>query len=213
MTYVDDFLPEDPVTAAARAQAPTTGADPVAPSAGATLRFLAALLQARHVVEVGTGTGVSGLWLLRGMAQDGVLTSIDSDAESQKLARASFSTAGVPAGRTRLILGQALAVLPKLTDGAYDLVHIDGPAREQGACLTEAVRLLRPGGVVAFSMSLRGGRVADLSSADPDAVALRALHGAVRDDPRLTPVLLPVGDGLLAAALVPAGTLPSEQDD
>jgi predicted O-methyltransferase YrrM len=213
MTYVDDFLPEDPVTAAARAQAPTTGSEPVAASAGATLRFLAALLQARHVVEVGTGTGVSGLWLLRGMAPDGILTSIDSDAESQKLARASFGTAGVPAGRTRLILGQALAVLPKLTDGAYDLVHIDGPPREQGACLTEAIRLLRPGGVVAFSMSLRGGRVADPQSTDPDAVALRALHGAVRDDPRLTPVLLPVGDGLLAAALVPAGALPAEQED
>lgn len=212
MSYVDDFLPEDPVTAAARAQAPTTGSAPVAASAGAALRFLAALLQARHVVEVGTGTGVSGLWLLRGMAPDGILTSIDSDAESQKLARASFLAAGVPPGRTRLILGQALAVLPKLTDGVYDLVHVDGPAREQGECLTEAIRLLRPGGVVAFSMTLRDGRVADPHSVDPDASALRALHGAVRDEARLTPVLLPVGDGLLAAALVPAGSLPAESE-
>jgi predicted O-methyltransferase YrrM len=211
--YVDSFLAEDPATAAARARATETGAEPVGPAAGATLRFLAALLDAKHVVEIGTGTGVSALWLLRGMRPDGVLTSIDTDAERHKMARQAFNEAGLPAGRTRLILGQALAVLPRLTDGAYDLVHVDGPPREYGECLVEAIRLLRPGGIVTFSMALRGGRVADTSNRDPDTLAVRSLHASVREDPRLTPVLLPVGDGLLAAAVVPLGHLPAHHPE
>lgn len=211
--YVENFLAEDPATAAARARATETGAEPVGPAAGAALRFLAALLEARHVVEIGTGTGVSALWLLRGMRSDGVLTTIDTDAERHKMARLAFTEAGLPPGRTRLILGQALAVLPRLTDGAYDLVHVDGPPREYGECLVEAIRLLRPGGIVTFSMTMRGGRVADMSSRDPDVIAVRSLHAAVREDPRLTPVLLPVGDGLLAAAVVPPGHLPAHHPD
>jgi predicted O-methyltransferase YrrM len=211
--YVDSFLAEDPATAAARSRATETGAEPVGPAAGATLRFLAALLDARHVVEIGTGTGVSALWLLRGMRPDGVLTSIDTDAERHKMARQAFNEAGLPTGRTRLILGQALAVLPRLTDGAYDLVHVDGPPREYGECLVEAIRLLRPGGIVAFSMALRGGRVADTTNRDPDTLAVRSLHAAVREDPRLTPLLLPVGDGLLAAAAVPLGHLPAHHPE
>jgi predicted O-methyltransferase YrrM len=211
--YIENFLAEDPATAAARARATETGAEPIGAAAGASLRFLAALLDARHVVEVGTGTGVSALWLLRGMRPDGVLTSIDTDAERHKMARLAFSEAGLPSGRTRLILGQALAVLPRLTDGAYDLVHVDGPPREYGECLVEATRLLRPGGIVAFSMAMRGGRVADPTSRDPDVLAVRSLHAAVREDPRLTPALLPVGDGLLAAALVPPGHLPAHHPD
>jgi predicted O-methyltransferase YrrM len=211
--YVESFLAEDPATSAARARATETGTEPVGPAAGAALRFLAALLDARHVVEIGTGTGVSALWLLRGMRPDGVLTSIDTEPERHKMARLAFSEAGLPSGRTRLILGQALAVLPRLTDGAYDLVHVDGPPREYGECLVEAIRLLRPGGIVAFSMALRGGRVADTTSRDPDVLAVRSLHAAVREDPRLTPVLLPVGDGLLAAAAVPPGHLPAHHPE
>jgi len=86
--------------------------------AGAALRFLAATLQARAVVEVGTGAGVSGLCLLAGMAPDGVLTSIDIEPEHQRAARRAFTEAGTTAGRMRLIMGQALDVLPRLTDAA-----------------------------------------------------------------------------------------------
>jgi predicted O-methyltransferase YrrM len=174
---------------------------PIGPGGGAVLRFLAASIGARAVVEVGTGAGVSGLWLLRGMAADGILTSIDVEAEHQRVARESFAEAGVGTARTRLITGRALEVLPRLTDGAYDLVFCDASKGEYADYLHEALRLLRPGGIVAFDNALWHGRVPDSSARDPETVAVRELLRQAHDDERLVPLLLPSGDGLLAAVV------------
>ena len=90
---------------------------PVSAGVGSALRFLASAVTARAVVEVGTGTGLSGLWLLRGMRPDGVLTSIDVDPEHQRIARAAFTASGHGPSRLRLINGMGLEVLSRLTDG------------------------------------------------------------------------------------------------
>jgi predicted O-methyltransferase YrrM len=160
------------------------------------------VLDARAVVEIGTGTGVSGLWLLRGMRPDGVLTTVDTEAEHQRLAREGFTEAGIASQRVRLIPGAALEVIPRLTDGHYDLVFCDGDKREYTDYLTEALRLLRPGGVVAFDNALWHDRVADPSQRDEETVAIRELGKAVTENESLVPVLLPVGDGLLVAKKV-----------
>lgn len=201
LRYAESFLPEDPPLRSARARAAEVGVTPVTPGCGAALRFLAAVVAARAVVEVGTGTGVSGTWLLRGMRQEGVLTSIDVEAEHQRLARQTYAEAGVPASRTRLITGRALDVLSRLTDGAYDLVFCDADKREYADYLAQALRLLRPGGIVAFDGALGRGLAADPSDGDPETLAVRKLATGVRDDARLTPVLLPAGDGLLVAVV------------
>jgi predicted O-methyltransferase YrrM len=201
--YAEAFPAEDAPLAAARARAAELGCTPIGPGGGAALRLLTAVLDARAVVEIGTGTGVSGLWLLRGMRPDGVLTTVDIEPEHQRAARQTFAEAGVPGSRARLINGAALEVLPRLTDGGYDLVFCDAVKTEYGDYLGEALRLLRPGGVVAFDNVLWHDRVADPSARDPDTVAIRDLNRAVRDDERLIPALLPVGDGLLAAVYRP----------
>ena len=199
--YVEDYLPEDePLLTARRNAADVGGASPVSPATGAALRFIAATLGAKAVVEIGTGCGTSGIWLLRGMRRDGVLTSVDVDPEHQRLARSAFAEAGFPANRYRLIGGKAADVLPRLTDGAYDLVFCDAGKREYPDYLTAALRLLRPGGVVAFDNALWGGQVADPTCSDPETTAIRAVADQVRQDENLVPVLLPVGDGLLVAA-------------
>ena len=197
--YAEDYVDEDEVLASARARAKEVGVVPIGNGGGAALRFVASLIGARAAVEIGTGTGVSGLWLLRGMREDGVLTSVDLEAEHQRLARESFREAGVPSQRFRLISGAALEVLPRLTDGHYDLVFCDGDKAEYGDYLSEALRLLRPGGVVAFDNALWHDKVADPAQRDPETVAIRELGKRVVDDEGLLPLLLPVGDGLLLA--------------
>ncbi|KAA2264050.1 O-methyltransferase [Solihabitans fulvus] len=198
--YVEHYLPEDEVLTGARRRSADLGCTAIGSGGGAALRFLAASLQARAVVEVGTGAGVSGLCLLGGMAQDGVLTSIDVEPANQRAARQAFTEAGVAVGRTRLIMGQALDVLPRLTDAGYDLVFVDAIKTEYPRYLEHGIRLLRPGGVLAFDNMLWGGRVAEPGIRDPETMALREVARSVRDDDRLVPVLLPLGDGLLVAA-------------
>jgi predicted O-methyltransferase YrrM len=200
--YAEVFVTEDVVLAAARARAEELGVVPIGSGGGAALRFLAASIEARSVVEIGTGTGVSGLWMLRGMRPDGVLTSVDTEAEHQRLAKQSFTEAGVPPQRVRLIPGAALDVLPRLTDGHYDLVFADGDKREYGDYLAEALRLLKPGGIVAFDNALWHDRVADPAQRDAETVAIRELGRTVREHDDLLPALLPVGDGLLVAKKV-----------
>jgi len=198
--YVEGYLPEEDSLVAARRRADQLGAGPLSPGSGSALRFLATALQAKAVVEVGTGAGVSGLYLLRGMAADGVLTSIDVDPERQTAAKRAFSAAGVAPGRTRLIMGRALDVLPRLTEEAYDLLFVDAAKLEYPNYHEQGVRLLRPGGVLAFAGVLWSGRVANPTRRDTETVALRDVARIVRDDDRLVPVLLPLGDGLLVAA-------------
>jgi predicted O-methyltransferase YrrM len=197
--FVEAFVPEDEPLRTARRRGEEVGAIPIGPAGGATLRFLAAMLDARTIVEIGSGCGVSGIWLLRGMRKDGVLTSVDVELEHQRLAKQAYADAGFSSSRTRMIVGHALDVLPRLTDGAYDLVFCDALKREYPDYLTAALRLLRPGGVVAFDNALWHDRVANLSQRDPDTVAIREVGRLIKDDDRLVPLLLPVGDGLLCA--------------
>ena len=174
------------------------GAVPIGPAGGAALRFLAAAIGARAVVEIGTGCGVSGIWLLRGMLAGGVLTSVDVEPEHQRLARQAFAAAGFAVNRYRLISGRALDVLPRLNDAGYDLVFCDADKQEYPDYLLAALRLLRPGGIVVFDNALWGGRVADLSYQDEDTTAIREVCERLRSDEQLVPLLLPLGDGLLA---------------
>jgi predicted O-methyltransferase YrrM len=198
---LDDFSPEDEALIRARRHAAEVGsAAPVSPLTGASLRFIAAAVGARAVVEIGTGCGASGIWLLRGMRPGAVLTSVDVEPEHQRLARAAFLEAGFPASRYRLIGGLALDVLPRLADGAYDLVFCDADRQENGDYLVAALRLLRPGGIVIFNAMLPGGSATERLPTDAEVTAAAELRERVRADEGLVALLLPVGNGLLAAA-------------
>lgn len=200
--HVEAYPDTDEVAVTARERGHDLGARPVSPATAATLTVLALMLRARTVVEIGTGAGTSGLALLAGMRTDGVLTTIDIEPEHQRAARHAFGRAGFGAARFRLINGRAAEVLPRLTDSGYDLVLVDAAPTEHPGYLAEAARLLRPGGALVVHGALAGARVADPTARDAATVALRETARTVAADERWTPVLLPVGDGLLVAALV-----------
>lgn len=199
--YAETLVAEHPAAAAARARAAEVGVTPVSPGTAAALTFLTATLGARSAVEIGTGTGVSALALVSGLATGGVLTSVDIEGEHHRLARTTMGEAGIAPTRARLINGRALDVLPRLTDGAYDVVLADADPAENAEYLTEALRLLRPGGAVVFTGALAGDAAADSTRRDTAATQARALHHAVLEDERLTTVLLSVGNGLLVATV------------
>lgn len=200
LAYAEDFVTEPEVIEQARLRGTELGAaTPVGPGAGAALRMLAAAVAARHVVEIGTGAGSSGLWLLDGMPSDGILTTIDVSTEHQRAAKDAYAAAGIAHQRTRVITGRALDVLPRMADGAYDMVFVDADKASYPAYVEHGIRLLRSGGVLALDNMLWGDKVADPAARDEATTILRDLGKAIRDNETLVPSLLPVGDGLLVA--------------
>lgn len=197
--FAEDYvLPSDPV-AASRQAAVGLGIDALPGGAASLLRLFAAAIGAKQVVEVGTGSGTSGLALFEGMLATGVLTSIDPESDRQTQARKAFLATGIPTSRFRLIAGTPLDVLPRLSDGGYDLVFINGDKLEYVEYVAQALRLLRHGGVVILNDALWQNKVADPDNEDDEAVILREALGAVLETEEFTPALLPVGQGMLVA--------------
>ncbi|MGA7051862.1 MAG: O-methyltransferase [Mycobacterium sp.] len=197
--HAEGSISEDAILASARERAIDIGAGAVTPAVGALLSLLAKLSGGKAVAEVGTGAGVSGLWLLSGMSADGVLTTIDIEPEYQRLAKAAFSEAGIGPSRTRLIGGRAQDVLTRLADDSYDLVFIDADPVDQPDYVVEGVRLLRSGGVIVVHRAALGGRAGDPAARDAEVAAVREAARLIAEDERLTPALVPLGDGVLAA--------------
>ncbi|RKT78629.1 putative O-methyltransferase YrrM [Terracoccus luteus] len=195
-SHAETFVaPSEHVEAAAR-RGEQLGAAPVPDGTGAVLQVLAAAIGARAVMEVGTGAGASGLWLLGGMPADGILTTIDLETENQRAAREAFAAAGVAHQRTRVIAGRALDVLPRMTDGAYDLVVVDADRAEYPEYVEQAARLLRTGGTLALTWS---DRESDPANRDDETRTLREVGRSLRERSDFLVSLLPVGDGLLVA--------------
>ena len=190
------FIPEDTHLSNAREKSNELGLIPIGQGVGALLKFLASTIDASNVVEIGTGTGVSGLWLFRGMNSAGVLTSIDSDQERQRAAKEIFSDAGIATNKIRLIAGRAIEVVGKLTDNAYDLMFINGDKLEYETLFEQSLRLLRPGGLLVFHNIL-----GDSNAADNEAV--RIVSEKIKDDSRLVSVMIPSGSGMIAASYRP----------
>ena len=197
--FAEDFVGESEQAAQARDRAAQLGVAPIGRGSASALTLLAKVVQARAVVEVGTGSGVSGLALFAGMQPEGVLTSVDIEPEHQQAAREAFLAIGIPTQRFRLIAGPALSVLPRLSDGGYDMVFIDADKVEYAEYVEEGFRLLRHGGVLAVDNALWHDRTADESHIDAETEAVRIALNIVRENENFVPALLPVGDGLLIA--------------
>lgn len=199
--FADSWLIEPEAIREARDRAREYDVDPLSPSAAAVLTFLASAAAAQAVVEIGTGTGVSGAALLAGMTPGGTLTTIDIEAEYQRHAREAFAGLGHEPSRARFIAGRALDVLPRMSDGAYDMVVVDADRGEYPAILAQAHRLLRIGGLVIFAGVGTDAMIADPARRDAEASAVKDTAEALRSEDTWVPALLVEGSGLLVGCL------------
>ena len=195
-SHAEEFVAASEHVDEARRRGEELGAESVGNGVGSVLQVLAAAIGAKAVMEIGTGAGASGLWLLGGMPADGILTTIDLDTERQRAAREAFAAAGIAHQRTRVIAGRALEVLPRMTDAAYDLVVVDADKLEYPDYLAQATRLLRPGGTLVMTWS---DQESDPANRDAETRTLRDVGRSIRDHDQFAVSLLPVGEGLLVA--------------
>ncbi|CAN5283705.1 class I SAM-dependent methyltransferase [soil metagenome] len=194
--YAEDIVAESAVIASARAHAIELGVESVSPGIGAQLAVLAGTSAAQSIVEIGTGVGVSGLWMFAG-APSATLTSIDTEVDRQQSARAAFLEAGVAANRIRLITGRARDVLPRMNENSYDLVLVDADAESVIEYVEHGLRLVRVGGTVLVPHALWRDRVADPAQRDDTVADFRTLISELSNSNAVITALSPIGDGLL----------------
>lgn len=194
--FAEEFVVERPDIALARQHSLELGIEPVSASVGAQLAVIAAATAATSIIEVGTGAGVSGLWLLSG-APEAVLTTIDSELDHQQTARKAYLDAGIAANRIRLIGGRASDVLPRMNENSYDLVFIDADPQSVIEYVEHGLRLVRTGGTVLVAHALWRGRVADPAQRDDTVAGFRLLLKEIAASDAVLSALSPAGDGLL----------------
>lgn len=194
--FAEEFVAERADIAAARQHSIELGIEPVSPSVGAQLAIVAAASAASSIIEIGTGVGVSGLWLMSG-APEATLTTIDSELDYQQVARKGFLDAGIPANRARLIGGKARDVLPRMNEASYDLVFIDADPLAVIEYVEHGLRLVRRGGTVLVAHALWRGRVADPAQRDDTVAGFRLLLKEIAASDAVLSALSPAGDGLL----------------
>lgn len=201
--YIREATHEPEAIARARAHAIELGAAPISPALGAHLAVLSAAAQARSIVEIGTGAGVSALWLLRG-APAAVLTTIDKEPEHLAAARAAFAEAKIPSTRARLITGRASEVLPRMNENAYDVVFIDADPEHVIEYVEHGLRLVRPGGLVLVPRVLHGGKVADPVQRDDVTRAYRSLIHETGQSPAVLASISHTAESLLQLVSTPS---------
>jgi len=185
----------------ARAHALELGADPISAPIGAQCAVIAAASKALNIVEVGTGAGVSGLWLLHGSPR-ATLTTIDVEPEHLGAARQSFAAAGIAPARARFITGRGSSVLPRMNEASYDIVLIDADPEGVIEYVEHGLRLVRAGGTVLVPRVLHGGAVADPVRRDAVTSAYRSLIQETQSSPAVIGALSIVGEGLLQLTTV-----------
>lgn len=192
--YADEWAEEPPHVTEARRRAREMGAPAPSRSVGAALRALVSAAGAYAVVEVGSGTGVTGGWILSGLPDEGTLTTVDPDSALQTAARDTFARMGVSHTRVRTIAGAPRDVLPRLSDGAYDIVVIGPGTPTEGAeghaLLAEARRLLSEGGSIIIT---------PVFGAEGVLAARHDIVQHLRDDPDWVAAVMTVGEGVVLA--------------
>lgn len=194
--YITEFATELPPQVSARALAHEHAVRVIPAATGAHYAVATATTLAKSILEVGTGCGVSGLWLLRG-APHATLTSIDDAYDRQEMAKPLFTEAGYSVNQIRLITGTAREVLTRMNEDAYDVVVLDDDPQHIVELTEVAIRLVRVGGQVLVPHVLWNGETADPAKRGAIPQAFRAVINLVHESEHLAGAVTPLADGLL----------------
>jgi predicted O-methyltransferase YrrM len=196
--FAETFVQEDYYMQLARKNGEEIGVQDPSPAVGNFLKFVTQLISAKSVIEIGTSSGVGGLWVLQGLASDGVLTTIDAEREHSKIARNIFEEADIAVTKYRIITGNLIDVVGKLADDSYELL-ITRDAMDLFEVVQESHRLLKRGGLLVVDQALSGGKVADTTQRDPESISRRDAIKVIKEDARWSSSVIPIGAGILVA--------------
>ncbi|MEM1310066.1 MAG: class I SAM-dependent methyltransferase [Cyanobacteria bacterium P01_H01_bin.153] len=174
----------------------------IAPDQGQFMALLLQLMGARKILEIGTFTGYSALWLASALPDEGTIITCDVDEEVTAIARRYWQKAEMDA-KIDLRLAPAVETLDQLLAAGqadtFDFIFIDADKVNYDRYYEKSLQLLRVGGLVAIDNTLWFGRVIDSECQDEATVAIRALNEKIYQDSRVNVSLISIADGLTLA--------------
>jgi len=169
---------------------------------GAVLSMLSRMIRPRRILEVGTYTGYSAICLAQGLADDGILHTIDINEELADMCHRYWDTAGLQE-QIRMHVGKAAEIIPSMNE-EFDLVFIDADKVNYGLYYDLVFEKVRPGGFIFADNVLYDGEVIlPEQEQSKNGKAIHAFNQKIKNDPRVRQVLMPVRDGLLIMEKLP----------
>lgn len=163
---------------------------------GRLLKMLTQLCAPKIAVELGTFTGYSGLCIAEGLPEDGKLITIEVDDELEDFIRRQLESSEF-GKKVELRIGPAIEICREFSDESVDMMFIDADKRQYPQYLKEAVRMLRPGGLIVADNTLWSGHVCDPAyENDPQTRGVREFNDLAKDLPGFEAVILPIRDGI-----------------
>ncbi|PZR99045.1 MAG: methyltransferase [Candidatus Chloroheliales bacterium] len=204
--YTSDlFAPEDEVLRELRAEMARRNIPEINVNAleGRLLQFLLRSISGRKALEIGSLAGYSGIWIARALPAGGKLVTLELNPHHAATAREFYAKAGV-ADKIELREGAALDILPQLgTEAPFDFCFIDADKSNNAAYLQHALRLVRPGGIIAVDNAYRHGTILDPNDNSPDTQGVRECNRLMASDLRLFSTIITTTDGLAVGLVKP----------
>jgi predicted O-methyltransferase YrrM len=161
---------------------------------GRVLSMLSKLVKPQRILEVGTFTGYASLCLAEGLSKDGILHTIDINAELEDMVRSSFSKSDM-GSQIIYHIGNALEIIPNL-DEVFDLIFIDADKKNNETYYNLTIDKLRSGGLIIVDNVLWSGKVIGEKKTDSATTSISDFNEMIRSDQRVEKLILPVRDGV-----------------
>jgi len=161
---------------------------------GRLLSMLSKMIRPNRIIEVGTFTGYATLCLAEGLTENGIIHTIDINAELEDMVRANFSKSSFNE-KINYHVGNAIQIIPQL-DETFDLAFIDADKKNNEAYYSLIMNKLRNGGIIIVDNVLWSGKVGDPNKKDQNTTLISNFNQMVCIDPRVEKLILPVRDGL-----------------
>ncbi len=166
----------------------------VSPENGKFLQLLIRMISAKSVLEIGTLTGYSAIWMARGLPEGGKLTTLEINERHAETARKYFKKAGLEK-KAEVLVGDALELIDKLSGERFDFVFIDADKERYPQYLERAVRITNKGGIICADNTLRDGQVV-MKEPDKGTKGIQIFNRMMAEDKRLYSLLVPISDGV-----------------
>ena len=173
----------------------------VAPSQCHFLHLIIKISNIKNVLEIGTFTGLSALSIALALPEDGKLTALDKNEETNKVALSFFKKANQN-HKIETIIKPALESLDDLKNSKFDMIFIDADKMNYKEYYERSLNLMDKGGLIIVDNVLWHGEVADEDNLDKYTVNIREFNSYVANDKRVEQIIVPLGDGMTVCRIL-----------